>query len=166
MTTTNLKRNADGSYRGAYKGQEFTVCKVDVQEQLAPCYVVPTWIARCGTIEHRSTSTRSNAVDGLIHRLDMDAVSVPEIDALLKRWAEEIKAIVPLLGQQDATAVVRLESLRSTLTMFEATTRSQAVNFEEKLAKLRARAKQLGELAGVTPNVRPRDPHPKERADG
>jgi hypothetical protein len=144
----DLKRNADGSYRGTYRGQEFTVRKIDVQEQLAPGYVktVPTWIARCGTIEHRSTITRSDAVDGLIHQLDMDAVSVPEIDALLKRWAEEIKAIVPLLDDRDLTARVHLESLQSNLTLFEATTRSQAVGFAERLTRLRARAQQQSEL--------------------
>jgi hypothetical protein len=146
-----LKRNADGSYSGNYKGNDFTVRKEKVHEHITPTYVKTSivWIARSGTFAHRSNSTRDEAVQGLLNEFDRAAVNVPEVDALLKRWAEEIKAIVPLLNERDISACSQLQLLKSNLAMLDGMVRAQAVLFEESLARLRASVQS--EPAQATP---------------
>jgi hypothetical protein len=68
----------------------------------------------------------------------MAAVNVPEVDALLKRWAEEVKAIALLLNVRDLDARIELENLSSNLTQFDRDVRLHAVAFEEKHADLGA----------------------------
>lgn len=151
---TKLSRQPDGSYSGTYKGHEFTVRKEEITERIGPTYTrtETVWIARSGTFEHRangSRPTREEAVQGLIRELDMAAVNVPEVDALLKRWTEEIKAIVPLLNDRDTGARIQLQSLRGELASFEALARLKAVHFEESLAELKARMQQAPERAAI-----------------
>jgi hypothetical protein len=147
---TTLKRQPDGSYRGAYKGHEVTVRKEEVSERITDHYVKTEthWIARSGTFEYRSRgnrATRDEAVQGLLRELDMAAISIPEVDALLKRWAEEIKAIVHMIDEKDITARMQLEGLSADLSSFDSMVRLHAVHFEEKLAKLKSRMQQATE---------------------
>jgi hypothetical protein len=138
---SNLKRQSDGSYHGTYKGQTFRVWKEGTEELTRSGW---RWAARSGRAEYQTLlgGTRADAIKGICLQLDMAAIDVPEIDALLKRWAEEIQAIVPLLEERDGVARVQLESLSSQLTLFDQQMRGQAVRFEQKLAKLRARMQQ------------------------
>jgi hypothetical protein len=69
----------------------------------------------------------------------MAAINVPEIDALLARWAADIKAIVERIPDTDMEARMRLESLRHDLDGMDDTVRIRAVHFEEKLERLKAR---------------------------
>ncbi|MBO0764292.1 MAG: hypothetical protein J2P50_06865 [Hyphomicrobiaceae bacterium] len=140
---TTLSRQPDGSYHGSYKGREFTVREEQVEERITTTYAraATHWVARCGTIEYRSRirPNRDDAVQGLLRELDKADAIVPELDALLTRWAEEIKAIVPLLNDSDAVARAQLEDLRFQLGRLDADVRLRAVRFEEKLSSLKAR---------------------------
>jgi hypothetical protein len=139
---TQLKRNADGSYSGSYEGIDYTVCK-ERQQYGKP--VPPStlgWVAQGQKPNERFGGwgkTREEAVRALISAIDQDAVQVPELDALLKRWTEEIKRIVPLLSERDNDARFQLRLLRSDLATLDRLVRSQAVRFEEGLAELRSR---------------------------
>jgi hypothetical protein len=79
-------------------------------------------------------------IEWLQRELDEAAVEVPpEIDAVLRRWAEEIKAIMPGLNPNDREAAVALEKLRMDFEHFEQEFRRAAVRFERRLFNLKAR---------------------------
>lgn len=133
---TNLSRNPDGSYRGTYKGREFTVRKETVANR------GEVWVARAGTIV--ATGWKNNSRDDMVgqlqRQLDEAVVTVPpKIDAILRRWAEEIKAVVPRLDLSDQYTADALESLRLDLKAFEREFRRAAIRVEEGLAALKAR---------------------------
>ena len=76
-------------------------------------------------------------------------ICVPEVDALLKRWAQEIKAIAHLLNERDVGARVQLDLLSGQLTTFDTLVRLHVVRFEEQLAKFKARVQQTRSAPGA-----------------
>ena len=151
MTKLSRKGNI---YHGTYKGHEFTVGKETVDTRYGNETV---WMARSGTFMHQSSGrhgSRFIAVDGLLRQLDMAALDVPEIDAVLKRWAEAIKTVTLHLDPKDINACLQLEALSMDLTYFDKKMRDETLRFEEKLAKLRARI-QHPEEHTATPTIEP-----------
>jgi hypothetical protein len=137
---SKLKRSGDGTYSGTYSGHAFTVRREQQERHAA-------WVARSGDYVGESISsaaTRDNAVHSLMRAIDRAAVHVPEIEALLERWAETIKAMVPNLDPDDT---YRLAHIRDQLGMFDTLMRSQAVAIERDIARLRARARPALEPA-------------------
>jgi hypothetical protein len=153
---TQLKRQFDGSYRGTYKGHEFIVHKEDHVRDAGTAYATTEthWVARsaCGRFEGRSyikPVTRDAAVRFLTDVIDRDLVQVPELDALLERWAKEIERYVPGLDDHDGMAGFRLSQLRCTLESTGALLRVQAVRFEEELQRLRHHLRQPAQLTAA-----------------
>jgi hypothetical protein len=73
----------------------------------------------------------------------------PEIEAILKRWAEEIKAVASRLNPTDPYAGIALSRLKDDLKRFERDFRRSAVHFEENLATLKARMQQAPEMPAL-----------------
>ena len=140
MEVPRLARDPDGKYIGNYRGHDLVVWK---QADNGSGYSRTAWIARSGALEVRENgrhATRDGVVLRLCREIDMSAVQIPEIDQLLVRWSEEIKAIVPQLRDRDHQAMRLLMGLRRTLAWLDNTARAQAVRFEQDIAELRARA--------------------------
>jgi hypothetical protein len=140
MEMPKLARGHDGKYIGTYRGHDLVVWK---EAGTASGYSHTAWIARSGGLEVRENgrhATRDGVVLRLCQEVDMAAVQIPEIDQLLVRWSEEIKAIAPQLRHRDHQAMRLLISLRRTLAWLDNIARAQAVRFEQDIAQLRARA--------------------------
>jgi hypothetical protein len=143
-TLPKLTKGADGKYHGAYRGEEFRVWREDQPDHYRT-RARAIWIARGRELEARSqgsSPTRDDAVRQFCEAVDMAAVSIPEIDQLLARWAADIKAIVPQLRERDAQAMIKLHNLRSVMRWMDNSARSHAVEFETGLAELKARIEE------------------------
>ena len=121
---------ADDSYAPSYKGHSITIRRVGTD-----------WIASSGGMEGQACDSREEAFVGLAHEIDAAASPLPEIDALLRRWAGEVDRIAPRLDENDDIAHLHLHECRSTLAITEQTMRATALRFEELLAKLKADAR-------------------------
>ena len=151
-----LIKTGDGGYRGEHKGQPFTVRKEEVpREHVRSVYGTFSveghsyvWVARHETFEAHS-STREGAVRRLGQQLDEAALDLPELDALLKRWAERIKALVPYLDKRNLTVTDDMLALQHQMNWVDKAMRGYARRFEEELARLEAKvsvaaSKQIG----------------------
>jgi hypothetical protein len=61
-------------------------------------------------------------------------VAVPELDQLVGRWTEEIRAIVPKLRPGDADGLSLLHGLQKSLRRVDQMIRLQAIDVEQRLA--------------------------------
>ncbi|HXE85886.1 MAG TPA: hypothetical protein VN524_03680 [Hyphomicrobiaceae bacterium] len=139
---TKLSRQPDGSYCGTYKDIEITVRKETVATRSKHN---KRWVARSAGYQPGAGDTRADAVRRLCRIVDMEAVGIPELDWLLERWTEEVKAIVSRLDDKDAVARMKLEDLQWELRHLDHEVRRAALHFQEKLAKLKTRAQQQPE---------------------
>jgi hypothetical protein len=135
--TQGLKKQADGSYAGEYRGHVFVVRKVEKYQR------ADTWVASStdgGGIETRSESTRADAVKSFCHKVDREAVNVPELETMLARYTKAVEELVPLL-QDNADARLELSFLAKDLRRFDDMVRLYVVDLERKLAKLKRHAR-------------------------
>jgi len=121
---------SDDSYAASYKGHSITIRRAGAE-----------WIASSGGIEGQARDSREEAFVCLAHEIDAAASPLPEIDALLQRWVEEVDRIAPRLDENDDIAHLHLHECRSTLAITGETMRATALRFEELLAKLKADAR-------------------------
>jgi hypothetical protein len=121
---------SDDSYATSYKGHSIAIRRAGT-----------AWIASSGGMEGQACDSREEAFVCLAHAIDAAASPLPEIDALIRRWVEEVDRIAPRLEENDAIAHLHLLECRSTLAITEQTMRATALRFEELLAKLQADAR-------------------------
>jgi hypothetical protein len=141
MKAVKLMKLPGGAYRGQYLGQELIVRREEVRRRSVitgqDLGVEIKWVAQAGQLE-ASSVTRGKALRSLCLQLDMDAVEVPEIDALLRRLAVRVQALE--LGRLGPGAMDELIHVQQLLRWIEEDLRLSVVRLERSLARLEALA--------------------------
>jgi hypothetical protein len=139
-------------FRGIYKGREYTVQKEQIARYQGDTMGETKWVARCSGFNPYPQKTRKEAISRLEDQIDRADVQLPpEIEAVLKRWTEQIKPVALRLNPHDVVASAWLQSLKHDIAWFEGEFRRTYVRIEQHLARLKERASAAPEQARLEP---------------
>lgn len=124
-----------------YRGRTLTITRGPAKDQYGRR--LPTWFGRYdGDTSDHCAETRKELIARFQHHVDCTLIVVPEIDALLARWASSIKDISPRFGLAAATEIMMAQMQ---MKMAQTMMRTYALQVEQQIAELRAKCADTAE---------------------